>query len=41
METITELTREMKKEESIKRMEMLEIFPETIRQFDKDMQSVT
>ena len=36
METITELTREMKKEEAIKRMEMLEIFPETIRQFEKE-----
>ena len=36
METITEITREMKKEEAIKRMEMLDIFPETIRQFDKD-----
>ena len=36
METITELTREMKKEEALRRMEMLEIFPETIRQFDKE-----
>ena len=36
METITELTREMKKEEAIKRMEMLDIFPETIRQFEKE-----
>ena len=36
METITELTREMKKEEALRRMKMLEIFPETIRQFDKD-----
>ncbi len=36
METITELTREMKKEEALRRMEILEIFPETIRQFEKE-----
>ena len=36
METSANITIEAKKEEAIRRMKMLEIFPETIRQFEKE-----
>ena len=36
METSANITIEAKKEEAIRRMKMLNIFPETIRQFEKE-----